>query len=231
MLPAPGLSPLGNPDLRRYVLPTEQIVLATRMHWAVLLRPIALAIAVFLVVATLVTVGPAEAQEALAWLWLAFLAALGHLAFRWLEWRHEWFISTDKRLLLLYGLIIHKVAMMPLTKVTDMGYTRTPAGYLLGYGRFVLESAGQDQALRQIDFVPHPDETYRTLCGELFKPTPKPQAGAETPASTTTPAPFRPLPGPTPSHLSPVVVPGRVAHPARDARRPATEPIPLPYQE
>lgn len=224
MLPAPGLSPFGNPDLRRYVLPTEQIVLATRKHWAVMLRPILIAVAAFAVVATLVTVGPEEAQDAIAWLWLVFLVALGHLAFRWFEWRHEWFIATDKRLLLLYGLIIHKVAMMPLTKVTDMGYTRTPAGYLMGYGRFVLESAGQDQALRQIDFVPRPDETYRTLCGELFKPKPASDgaAGGLPPASAPAPAPPR---------ATPVVVPGRETGPRGRASRPITEPIPLPYQE
>ena len=199
MLPAPGLSILGNPDMRRYVLPTEEVVLATRKHWAVLLRPILLAAAAFTVVAVLVTVGPAEAQDAIAWLWLGFFAALGNLLFRFFEWRHEWFIATDKRVLLLYGLIIHKVAMMPLAKLTDMGYTRTPAGYVLGYGRFVLESAGQDQALGRVDFVPRPDETYRTLCGELFKPTPSktaPKPVREPIRPITQPIPLPPVPPP-----------------------------------
>jgi hypothetical protein len=41
-------------------------------------------------------------------------------------------------------------------------------GRIFGYGRFVLESAGQDQALRQVDWVPHPDVTYRILCTEIF---------------------------------------------------------------
>lgn len=221
MLPAPGVSILGNPDLRRYVLPTEQIVVATRRHWAALLGPVASTAGVFVVIAVLVSMAPAEAQEAVAWLWLVFFAALLRLLYKWFEWRHEWFIATDKRLLLLYGLIIHKVAMMPITKVTDMGYTRTPGGYLLGYGRFVLESAGQDQVLRQIDWVRNPDETYRTLCGELFKPAPQKPTSDDAAA-----APLPPVPPPPPA--APIVVPGR---PAREARRPTTQPIPLPYDE
>nr|WP_241744520.1 PH domain-containing protein [Cellulosimicrobium arenosum] len=88
-----------------------------------------------------------------------------------MEWRNEWFVATDKRLLLLYGLITHKVAMMPLKKVTDMNYGRSPTGRVLGYGQFLLESAGQDQALRKIDWVAQPDETYRRLCDTLFGPS------------------------------------------------------------
>ena len=40
--------------------------------------------------------------------------------------------------------------MMPLTKVTDMSFKRSFPGRLLGYGEFIVESAGQDQALRNV---------------------------------------------------------------------------------
>ncbi|GAB2476592.1 PH domain-containing protein [Xylanimonas ulmi] len=211
MPPTPEITTRQNHDLRRYVLPTERVVLATRRHWAVLLKPAASTVGAFLLVAVILAASPPTAQGVLEWLWLPWLVVLGWLAFRWLEWRHEWFVSTDKRLLLLYGLVIHKVAMMPLTKVTDMGYTRTPLGQVLGYGRFVMESAGQEQALRQIDYVPHPDATYRALCAEIFRP----QAGrTDRPASPADGSTARP----------PVIVPGREA---REARRPTTQPIPV----
>ena len=58
--------------------------------------------------------------------------------------------------------------MMPLTKVTDMTYERSILGRLLGYGTFVLESAGQDQALSRIDHVPNSDENYRKIIAEIF---------------------------------------------------------------
>jgi hypothetical protein len=87
---------------------------------------------------------------------------------RLLNWHHNWFVATDKRLLLRYGLVVHKVAMMPLLKVTDMSYVRSIPGQFLGYGKFVLESAGQDQAMREVKWVPQPDETYRAICAEIF---------------------------------------------------------------
>jgi hypothetical protein len=216
----PLVSIRGNHDLRRYILPTEQVVVATRLHWAALLEPVATAVGVFLLVAVVVKAVPLSVQPVAEWLWILWFAALGRLGFRWLEWRHQWFVSTDKRLLLLYGLVIHKVAMMPLTKVTDMGYTRTPGGQILGYGRFVMESAGQDQALRQIDYVPTPDETYRTLCAEIFR---APGARAEKPASESGPASVHVPGGPT-ARPPVVVVPGR---PLPQEPPPTTQPIPV----
>ena len=59
--------------------------------------------------------------------------------------------------------------MMPLTKVTDMRFERIPAGRLLGYGKFVVESAGQDQALQTVDHLPYPEQLYLEVCGLIFK--------------------------------------------------------------
>ena len=58
--------------------------------------------------------------------------------------------------------------MMPLTKVTDMSFRRSFAGRLLGYGEFIVESAGQDQALRNVEFIPYPEQLYLLICGMLF---------------------------------------------------------------
>ncbi|TWH31609.1 PH (Pleckstrin Homology) domain-containing protein, partial [Isoptericola variabilis J7] len=150
--------------LRRYVLANERVVVATRRHWALLAEPIATTFLAFLLV------GAASEYVGLRWLWALWFLVLGRLVWKWLQWYHEWFVATDKRLILAYGLVIHKVAMMPLMKVTDMGYSRTPMGQIFGYGRFVMESAGQDQALRQVDWIPNPDDTYRKLCATIFLP-------------------------------------------------------------
>jgi hypothetical protein len=58
--------------------------------------------------------------------------------------------------------------MMPLTKVTDMSFRRSFGGRMLGYGEFVVESAGQDQALRNIDHIPYPEQLYLLICGMIF---------------------------------------------------------------
>src|SRR6476646_9514062 len=84
------------------------------------------------------------------------------------EWRHDWFVATDKRLLLFYGFITRRVSMMPLLKVTDMSYERSVPGRILGFGRFVMESAGHDHALRAVNWVPHPDHHYRVICAQIF---------------------------------------------------------------
>ena len=57
---------------------------------------------------------------------------------------------------------------MPLVKVTDLTYHRSASGMTFGYGKFVVESAGQDQALSTIDFVPHPDRLYQQISDLLF---------------------------------------------------------------
>ncbi|PFG43810.1 PH (Pleckstrin Homology) domain-containing protein [Isoptericola jiangsuensis] len=185
--------------LRRYVLTSERVTLATRLHWSSLLEP------VVTTVAATVLAGWLHSITGTGWVWLLWTVPAGRLLLKFAEWNYEWFVATDKRLILTYGFVIHKVAMMPLAKVTDMGYSRTPVGQLLGYGRFVMESAGQDQALRQIDYVPDPDAAYRTLCDTMFVPAAPPR----------TPTP----PSPPPAIFPPT-------H-GGDARRPTTAELPV----
>jgi uncharacterized membrane protein YdbT with pleckstrin-like domain len=78
-------------------------------------------------------------------------------------------------MILVSGFAVRKVAMMPLARVTDMSFRRSALGRLLGYGEFIVESAGEEQALRSIDFLPYPEQLYLEVCGLLF-----PDAVAET---------------------------------------------------
>lgn len=151
---------------KRYLLSDEQVVVSTRWHWAKLLKPgAAVAVALFLTL----WVAASVTEPAATGLALSVLAVVCAWAgWQVLEWRCEWFIATDRRLLKTYGLITQRVAMMPLVKVTDMSYDRTIVGRILGYGRFVMESAGQDQALSHIDFIPQPDEKYQAMCETIF---------------------------------------------------------------
>jgi hypothetical protein len=49
-----------------------------------------------------------------------------------------------------------------------MSFRRSFPGRLLGYGEFIVESAGQDQALRNVEFIPYPEQLYLLICGMLF---------------------------------------------------------------
>ncbi|WP_050668255.1 PH domain-containing protein [Luteipulveratus halotolerans] len=154
--------------LAPYRLPKEKVVVAMQEHWAARVEPVATTIFGFFLVITIGTIAPARMgllTNAAWWLW--FVLAI-RMAWVMVNWHFSWFVATDKRLLLLYGIITRKVAMMPMARVTDMSYTRSPLGRVLGYGTFVLESAGQDQALSTIHWVRDPDETYRLICSQIF---------------------------------------------------------------
>ena len=155
-------------ELDRYLLDGERLVTAVHQHWGKVAEPVGSAV-VGCGVALWVD---AHIDPALGFLgtavWWAWFAVVGRMAFKLAQWRHDWFVATDKRLLLFYGFITRKVSMMPLMKVTDMSYERSVPGRILGYGRFVMESAGQDQALRKVNWVPSPDEHYRAICAVIF---------------------------------------------------------------
>jgi membrane protein YdbS with pleckstrin-like domain len=154
--------------LRRALLDDERIVTAAHQHWAKVAEPVAFVVAGLVLVLAIDSFLPASASALANVFWWAWFFLVGRAIWKVVEWRHDWFAATDKRLILTYGLTTQKVAMMPLAKVTDMSYNRSPLGRLLGYGTFVLESAGQDQALHRVGWVADPDRTYRAICAEMF---------------------------------------------------------------
>jgi len=154
--------------LGRYLLDGERILTAVHQHWAKVAEPAASVVAGLVLVLALDSYLPATLGVVANLLWWAWFVLVARAIWKILEWRHDWFVATDKRLILTYGLITQKVAMMPLAKVTDMSYNRSPLGRVLGYGTFVMESAGQDQALHRVEWVPQPDQTYRAICAEIF---------------------------------------------------------------
>lgn len=157
-------------DLRRYLIAGEEVVTAVRQHWMSQLRPLAAALGALVVAVWMDVKAPETAAGAAAAqvFWLAWLVTLGWLSWRVLNWRRDWFVATDKRFLMFYGFVTRKVAMMPLAKVTDLTFNRSILGRLLGYGDFRLESAGQQQALSHINFIPGADAHYRAICEVLF---------------------------------------------------------------
>ncbi|WP_454859323.1 PH domain-containing protein [Promicromonospora soli] len=190
--------------LQRYVLANEKIIIATHRHWGMLWEPILTTAAAFaLAVGLLVGVDP-NVRSDLGWVWLPFVVLGARLFYKWLEWRARWFVMTDRRLLLLDGFLVHRVAMMPSEKVTDLGYERTPMGQVLGYGTFVFESAGQDQALDRVTWIPRPDSRYRLIIASLFHPDAADaeaaaQANPDTRPQAAPPSSDSPSPAPPPA--------------------------------
>jgi hypothetical protein len=154
--------------VNKYLLPSEEQMAFTRMHPAVLLMPSAQALLGLLVAALLTAVVLHGNHVLVLIVWLAFGVLLVRLAWKAINWWVDYFVVTSERLVLSSGLLVRKIAMMPLTKVTDMSFRRSLGGRLLGYGEFIVESAGQDQALRNIEYLPYPEDLYLLVCGMIF---------------------------------------------------------------
>ncbi len=153
--------------LGKYLTDGERIVVATHRHWFCIAEPLGTATLSLLLIAIAFAAGaPVSIIE---FLLVAWLVVFVRSMIRVWEWNMEWFIATDQRLLLVYGFIIRKVDMLPMSKVTDMTFRRSVMGRLFGYGTFVLESAGQDQALSDLHFIPDPNETYLKIVATIFK--------------------------------------------------------------
>jgi membrane protein YdbS with pleckstrin-like domain len=155
--------------VNKYLLPHERQVISVHQHPAVLIRPV-FEVLVGLVIAGWLTIAIAHGNKtAVLVIWILWALVLLRLLWKVYEWSENYFVITSQRLLLSEGFLTHKVNMMPLAKVTDMSFRRSAMGRLLGYGEFIVESAGQNQALRIMDHLPYPEQLYLEVCGLIFK--------------------------------------------------------------
>ena len=165
-LNAPGSVPPA--EISKYLLPHEQQVIAVRRHPALLIGPVSVALAGLIGAVVLTIFVPGRYSGITIAGWIVCGVLIIRMLWKTALWAVEYFVVTSQRMILTSGVITRKVAMMPLVKVTDMSFQRTFMGQLLGYGEFILESAGQDQALRTVDHIPDPEDLYLQVCGLIF---------------------------------------------------------------
>jgi uncharacterized membrane protein YdbT with pleckstrin-like domain len=154
-------------DIDEYLLPTERRVIRVRQHWALLAKDLTLTGLFLLVMVAVQTYFPDSAVVDNVTFYLG-LAAVIRFTIKTILWWIERIVITDKRVMLAEGFIVHKVGMMPLSKVTDLTFERSIGGRMLGYGTLIVESAGQIQALNRIDYMPRPEEVYEALSELVF---------------------------------------------------------------
>ncbi len=159
------------PQVLKQLAAGEIVQVQLHQHPMVLIRPVARALAASVV-----------------WLWIAFavptpgrLLDLTSLAvvglWLWVGWselerRNNWIVVTEKRIFQTQGIFTRTVPMMRLSKVTDVTYRRNVAGRLFRYGLIIIESAGQDQALHDLNYIPYPEGTD-ALKAALFGESPR----------------------------------------------------------
>ncbi|MCF7551109.1 MULTISPECIES: PH domain-containing protein [Pseudonocardia] len=160
-------------EIDEYLLPTERRVIRVRQHWAVMI-PHIFQTALFLI--AMIAIDRLLDGRIGGWgevfvdnltFYLALVAVLRFVVNSILWWI-ERIVITDKRVMLAQGIITHNVGMMPLGKVTDLTFSRSVGGRMLGYGTLIVESAGQIQALNRIDYMPRPEEIYEALSELVF---------------------------------------------------------------
>ncbi len=156
-------------SLSRYLLPNKRHVISVREHPAVLVRPILLTL-VGLAIAGWLSNSVANGNgTAILIIWVAWGLLLLWLVLKIANWSVHYFAVTSHRLMLARGLITRRVNMIPLPKITDIEFTQTSLGRLLGYGDFEVTAAGlPDMALRHIRFLPYPGQLYLEVCGLMF---------------------------------------------------------------
>jgi membrane protein YdbS with pleckstrin-like domain len=154
----------------KYLFESERYCGEWRRHWIYVARWTSIGVISPFVVGYIVGAVGENAGAivtAVLFLWLGLLLFVG---FKLMDWYYDRFVLTDKRVMVVGGIVTRRVGMMPLARVTDMAYLQSPLGRILNYGTFVLESAGQDQALREIKPLPHPGELYLLFCQEMYEP-------------------------------------------------------------
>ncbi|WP_246178855.1 PH domain-containing protein [Actinomadura decatromicini] len=146
----------------KYLMSHEGRVIAVRRHPAVLLLPVGI------VVAGLVACAAVSAISGIIWIWWVWLVAIAYLVWKVIAWSIEFFLVTEHRVMVVMGVLNRTVAMMPVAKVTDIALNRSVGGRIMGYGEFVMESAGQKQALRNVGFMPYPEQLYLEVSSVIF---------------------------------------------------------------
>ena len=114
----------------RILLPQERGVITVRLHPAILIKPVAHALGGLALAGLISTIAHLDSTVLLV-VWLLWLVLAGRLLFKIYEWLDDYFVVTSVRLLLARGVFKKTVSMMPLTKVTDMRFVRSPMGRLL----------------------------------------------------------------------------------------------------
>jgi uncharacterized membrane protein YdbT with pleckstrin-like domain len=132
----------------------EVIVEVVRKHWVVYTVP-----------ALLVLGGLAcwamvpNASVDLGWFPLLLgLALVLWGVFRALQKNMDQFVITNMRVFRVKGVLGRSQATMPLGRILDITVVRPLHGRIFGFGHFTIESAAQDQGLRDIRYVGRPDQ-------------------------------------------------------------------------
>jgi len=143
----------------------EQAVKVLHPHWKTLVAPVAAAfviVAALLVGEVLIPAGRGAAIERLAAAVVAVVLLMWWLTYPLLKWRTTRYELTTRRMRLRTGVVARNGSDIPLSRITDVSFRKSPLDRLLGCGTLVVESAGEHAEI-VLPQVPHVERVSATL--------------------------------------------------------------------
>jgi uncharacterized membrane protein YdbT with pleckstrin-like domain len=137
----PGRQPPAGPEVT-----PERSVLVLHPHWKVLVGPVivgVLVVAAAVTVALVIPAGPHAGTERLVVLVVAVLLLLIVVVRPVLRWKTTTYELTSGRLRVREGILTRRGRDIPLTRISDVSFTRSLLDRLVGAGRLVVESPGE----------------------------------------------------------------------------------------
>lgn len=142
-------------NVDRQLVPGEHVIDEVRHVWVAFVWPtVVFVLAVALGVWALIQVPVDD-------LWVAAIVVLVLMGYALDGFLRAWkdrFLITDSRVMRVSGVYNRKAAWMPLARVLDITVDRPLWLRPLRAGHIVLENAAQEQGLREIRLIPHPND-------------------------------------------------------------------------
>jgi uncharacterized membrane protein YdbT with pleckstrin-like domain len=143
----------------------EQVIRSLRPHW----RRVVIPIALLPIVIGLASYGWFALPSDSARRWLRYLILLVALIvlFWWtlrplLFWLTTRYVVTDRRVLMRNGVLSRTGRDVPLTRINDVSFSRSPVERLFGSGTLTIESAGDRGQVVLVD-VPQVEAVQRDI--------------------------------------------------------------------
>jgi hypothetical protein len=165
---------------RWYLVPTERFRGEWRRHWIRWLKEALVGLAISLLILSgyraevrevVIDLGRIPSPDLVSQgFWCAWVL------WRGLAWLNTRLVLTNKRVMLIKGLLWRRVASVPLTKAADILHTKSLLGALLDYGAFRFSSVRAFRPLWRVTDLPRPRDLYLQIVAETFEPeSPEPR--------------------------------------------------------
>lgn len=189
-----------DPKVSRHLISDEGEVVVdeVRKHWAAVAWPI---LEIILAIPALLLLAVVPSQFYWFPLFLSLFLVV-HGLWRILQAQMDRFVITNMRVFRVHGILSQSIATMPIARILDISVHKPFIGRIFGYGHFVFESAAQEQGLREIRFVGHPNERGITIQRVIQRSGLR---GPARPPARTAPAAFPPPAPPASAPSAPAV--------------------------